>query len=115
MRRARIRRSTTSPTTADATGKSVILRRYADRPLTVRPKSIFLTATSARRYYGEENGTLAFRRGHRLQLGGGIIVVLQNLQQFLPGTRKSFPPILNSQLGGIIGKGPWSTGQQRTR
>ena len=49
-----------STLSADATGKSVILRRYADRPLTVRPKSIVLTATSARRYYGEENGTLAF-------------------------------------------------------
>lgn len=49
-----------STISADENGQSVILRRYASEPLVVRPRTLVLTATSARRYYGEENGDLAF-------------------------------------------------------
>lgn len=43
-----------------AEGKGIVIRQYADVPLIVKPKTLVLTATSGRRYYGEENTNLTF-------------------------------------------------------
>lgn len=39
---------------------NVVIRCYAEEPLVIKPRTIVLTATAARRYYGEENGNLTF-------------------------------------------------------
>ncbi len=46
--------------TADSSGQAVMVRRYSEIPLTVTPLTLTLTADSAQRYYGEENGVLTF-------------------------------------------------------
>lgn len=45
---------------ADSSGHFVVVRQYSKIPLTVTARVLTLTATPAQRFYGEENGELAF-------------------------------------------------------
>lgn len=44
-----------STPSVDGEGNNIVLRRYAEDPLVILPRDIVLTATSTRRYYGEDH------------------------------------------------------------